>query len=252
MPSPGREYSQTITVWYCISCVVVQAGSYCFHCAICYCHCDIACRCANTRSARLTPEYNGVSHALHLCKSRMFLFHVVFAVGPCVVRPVELNTLSVGPSFYLPIREDVGMADNCEFSLMQDRGLDEQHSGVVVQGRLKQYQAFWRDTLGASEFVLGIVRDGYVLPLLADPPPVCFRNHRSALLHGDFVQKELSNLLKGNCIVPCAECPHVCNPLLVVTNASGKKRLVIDLRYLNQFWQLQKFKYESLAFLLNC
>ena len=55
---------------------------------------------------------------------------------------------------------------------------------------------------------MGIIRDGYVLSLPADPPPVWFRNHYSALLHGDFVQKEISNLLKGNCVVPCAESPH--------------------------------------------
>ena len=129
---------------------------------------------------------------------------------------------------------------------MQDGNFDEQHTGVVVQGWPKKCQSFWRDilgvvlfpdrshsqyfileamkhwqwerpgneaTLGASAFVMGIVHDGYVLPLLADPTPVCFRNRRSALLDGDFVHKEISNLLKGNCVVPCVECLQVCNPL---------------------------------------
>ena len=180
-------------------------------------------------------------HWLNICNFESSLSRCI-AVGPGVIRPVDLETLDVGPSIF-PIYEDV---DKCEFSPMQDGEHDEQQTGVVVQGRLKQCQSFWRDTLGASAFVLGIISDGYVLPLLADPPPVCFRNHHSALLHGDFVQKEISNLLKGNCVVPCAECPQVCNPLLVVSNVSGKKRLVIDLRYVNQFLRLQKFKYEGL------
>ena len=88
------------------------------------------------------------------------LFHVArIAVGPCVIRPVDLETLDVGPSIF-PFHEDV---DKCEFSP------DEQQTGVVVQGRLKQCQSFCRDTLGA--LVMGIIRDGYVLSLLADHLP---------------------------------------------------------------------------------
>ena len=40
--------------------------------------------------------------------------------------------------------------------------------------------------------------------------------------------------------------PHVCSPLSVVISNSGKKRLVIDLRYLNQHLLREKFKYEDL------
>ena len=41
-------------------------------------------------------------------------------------------------------------------------------------------------------------------------------------------------------------CPTVCSPLQVVVNAKGKRRLVIDLQYINQYLQLSKFKYEGL------
>ena len=40
--------------------------------------------------------------------------------------------------------------------------------------------------------------------------------------------------------------PKVCSPLLVVENTKGKLRLVIDLRYVNQFLNQYKFKYEGL------
>ena len=46
--------------------------------------------------------------------------------------------------------------------------------------------------------------------------------------------------------MPCSECPLVCNPLSVVQNDSGKRRLVVDLRYVNQYLPVQKFKYEGL------
>ena len=38
----------------------------------------------------------------------------------------------------------------------------------------------------------------------------------------------------------------VCSPLLAVENTKGKLRLVIDLRYVNQFLNQHKFKYEGL------
>ena len=40
--------------------------------------------------------------------------------------------------------------------------------------------------------------------------------------------------------------PYICSPLSVVVGTSGKKRLVINLRYLNQFLRKDQFKYEDL------
>ena len=42
------------------------------------------------------------------------------------------------------------------------------------------------------------------------------------------------------------ECPTVCSPLQVVVNAKGKRRLVLDLRYVNHYLCQSKFKYEGL------
>ena len=38
----------------------------------------------------------------------------------------------------------------------------------------------------------------------------------------------------------------MCNPLSVVYNTPGKQRLVLDLRYVNQFLPDRKFKYKGL------
>ena len=65
-------------------------------------------------------------------------------------------------------------------------------------------------------------------------------------VNSEFVQEAINELLGAGCIVVCTSCPHVCSPLHVVVNADGKKRLVVDFRYVNQFLQIQKFKYEGL------
>ena len=117
---------------------------------------------------------------------------------------------------------------------------------VSVQGRLKKCTKFWEDELEAPEFVLGIIRSGYRLPFIRLPPPVCMQNHRSALDNASFVSDSIRELLLANCIVECNECPLVCSPLQVVSNAKGKQRLVIDLRYVNQYLVHYKFKYEGL------
>ena len=53
-------------------------------------------------------------------------------------------------------------------------------------------------------------------------------------------------LLNNRCVVQVSEKPHVCSPLSVVSNSSGKLRLVLNLRYLNQFLHVVSFKYKDL------
>ncbi len=172
-------------------------------------------------------------------------FMLVFAVGTnadlASYMGVSLPTDYVGKQIEHP-EQDVP-----ELALLRDEEPAEQLTEPMVQGRLKQNRQFWQETLGAPDYIVSIVSNGYVLPLLVTPPSLSFRNHSSALQHSSFVQNEIEKLQKGRCIVPCSECPYVCNPLLVVPKALGKNRLVIDLRYVNQFLRIEKFKYEGLA-----
>ena len=71
-------------------------------------------------------------------------------------------------------------------------------------------------------------------------------NHRSAQQNKEFVTEAVSDLIIKQCIKKVKNVPHVCSPLSVVISNSGKKRLVIDLRYLNQHLLWEKFKYEDL------
>ena len=91
--------------------------------------------------------------------------------------------------------------------------------------------------------MVSIIEAGYVLPLKSLPPPCVRKNQLSAKLHADFVQTSIDELVATGCVRHVEEVPHVCSPLSVVENAVGKKRLVLNLRYLNQhLWK----QYEDL------
>ena len=113
-------------------------------------------------------------------------------------------------------------------------------------GRLKECLAFWREGLRAAPWILDTVEKGYVLPLYAEPTSYSRPNQQSAFVNNEFVGGAVDNLLKGGYIEAVSDPPYVCSPLSVVTNQSGKKRLVVNLRHVNKFLWKQKFKYEDL------
>ena len=124
---------------------------------------------------------------------------------------------------------------------------DTVHAGQLsVQGRLRANSNFWLNELEPSSFVKEIVTQGYRIPFIRLPDPVFYRNHNSAFKHAEFVEEAIQELAALSCNVQCSQCPAVCSSLSVVVNARGKKRLVLDLRYVNQFILLTKFKYEGL------
>ena len=75
----------------------------------------------------------------------------------------------------------------------------------------------------------------YKLPFITCPQPMIAKNHHSAVKHAKFVEESIGDLVHSRCARESMSCPIVCSPLLVVENAKGKLRLVIDLRYVNQF-----------------
>ncbi len=60
------------------------------------------------------------------------------------------------------------------------------------------------------------------------------------------MEEAIAQLLKAGCVLVCASSPLVCSPMQVVISGGGKKQLVVDFRYVNQFLKKQKFQYESL------
>lgn len=116
---------------------------------------------------------------------------------------------------------------------------------ICVKGRLKNNILFWKNDLKASQYILDIITDGYVIPLIQHPPSFYAKNNKSSLKHQNFVDEAIHNLLQNNCIEELTSRPYCCNPLTVAEN-NTKLRLVLDLRHVNEFVKYTKFKYEDL------
>ena len=87
---------------------------------------------------------------------------------------------------------------------------------------------------------------GYKIPFLQLPTPFAKRNNTSARENSDFVSQTVNNLLRLDLIEELACKPHIINPRSVSTRISGKQRLILDLRLVNQFIYKQKFKCKDL------
>ena len=104
--------------------------------------------------------------------------------------------------------------------------------------------SYWEKTLCASSFVLSVIKNGYCLPFITNPPPFFAKNNLSSLRHKQFVESEIANCLKKSYIVEVSTMPYCCNPLTVAENK--KLRLVLDLRHVNPYLKKNKFRYEDL------
>ena len=108
-------------------------------------------------------------------------------------------------------------------------------------GEVKQNLSFWKDILHAPPSILDCVECGYHLPLKFLPLPNAQNNHTSAKEHREFVNVAVNNLVVNRCARKVKEKPYLCNPLLVVKSYTGKLRLVLNLKYLNQFLKKIQF-----------
>ena len=138
--------------------------------------------------------------------------------------------------------EDRGSAIvDCDYIDMIDR-----NSIARVKGRLRENIAFWQN-IGASQWLIKVLCEGYCLPYVELPLSKFFGNHNSASCHSEFVSLEISKLLvSGALLEVSSNNVQVCNPLGVAVNSSGKPRLILDLRYVNQHLRSCKFKYEDI------
>ena len=118
-----------------------------------------------------------------------------------------------------------------------------------VVGRLKSRVSRW-EQMGASEFILGTLRFGYKLPLIDTPQPRRFKNNKSALRNRDFVDAAVDELLLSGRIIKVDRPPRVVNPLSVSDNGA-KKRLILDLRYVNLHLWKERVKFEDFKTLKN-
>ena len=156
---------------------------------------------------------------------------------PCSVREVDYSTM-----------HDVNSSDMCsetntKFWEVESSGLEQIND---VQGQLKKHLKYWEYVLHAPPPILDCIRNGYRLPLKFVPCSRFQHNRSSAVSHIQFVNEEIENLVKNRCAVLVNDRPYICSPLSVVSNSSGKLRLVLNLKYLNQFLHVLSFTLEQL------
>ena len=173
------------------------------------------------------------------------------ATGPCQLpQPLPLTnkgTLErLGTHEYRnvdPFSSFVGIE---ETDLLERSYVDyfEGSESVIVKGRLRANVQFW-ESIGASHFVLSVIREGYKIPFYYTPTSVFLPNNKSALHNANFVLGTITELLKDCLVVQCPCPPVVVNPLSVSIQPNGKKRLILDLRHVNFFVQKSKIKFED-------
>ena len=114
-----------------------------------------------------------------------------------------------------------------------------------VKGRPKKNLIFWRETLSSNSAILEIIDNVRRFPSLKHLNVLHFANNQSALKNKDFVEESISELLKCGSIIEVEKPAEVIKPLSVSINSSGKKRLILDLRYVNGHVYKDKIKFED-------
>jgi len=114
-----------------------------------------------------------------------------------------------------------------------------------VKGKLKESIEFWTQEIQANDDIISVIKNGFVLPFIAKPPFFIMKNNRSALENAAFVETAINDLLVKNCAYEVPFVPHNVNPLSVAINASGKKRLILEVSVLNTFIKEEKVKFEE-------
>ena len=115
---------------------------------------------------------------------------------------------------------------------------------LQVKGSLRRKISFWHD-IGAPEFILSVIQGGYCLPFETIPSENVLENNTSSLHYPKFVEEAMLELLRSYRVVEVQAPPHVVNPLSVSVQPNGKKRLILDLRYINKHLTKQRVKYED-------
>ena len=121
-------------------------------------------------------------------------------------------------------------------------------SSVKVKRRLRAHIQFWKHQIdiGASNFIIDTIQDGYKIPFRDTPTSTVFSNNSSSLDDWQFVFDSITELLSTDQIVQVQV--HeliVVSPLSAATQPGGKKRLILDLRYVNSHVYKQTTKFED-------
>ena len=101
----------------------------------------------------------------------------------------------------------------------QNYELQSGHS-LRVKGNLKNNVVFW-SSIGAPDFILSIIENGYRLPFISFPAAVKLRNNNSSQVHVDFVDKAILELLNSDLVCMVNEQFFCCKSLVSFCAAMG-------------------------------
>ena len=115
---------------------------------------------------------------------------------------------------------------------------------MLVKGRLRKNISFW-ESINTNSYILDVIHNGYKIPFYTLPERNHSENNKSALKEKLFVNEAIIDLINRGLVVKCNTAPTVVNPLTVAVQNSGKKRLILDLREVNQNLWKQSVKFED-------
>ena len=113
---------------------------------------------------------------------------------------------------------------------------------MSVKGRRKTHLDCWGNVLGANRVITSVIKEGYKITFTYTQQKACFENNKSALRNSDFVTDSIKYLLVTKLVKETNNIPHVVSPLSVAKNSAGKKRQILDLRYVNKHIYTHKVK----------
>lgn len=117
----------------------------------------------------------------------------------------------------------------------------------LITGRVKKSLFhnlhFWKE-IDVYDSVFSMIKNGYSLDFEIHPPSKHFENNKSAMLNDNFVSDAVQDLVESGRVIQVHEKPYMVNPLSVAENHE-KKRLILDLSFLNNFIRKEKVKFED-------
>ena len=166
--------------------------------------------------------------------------------GQPVTGPLAIAPMLDSPITCLPETRQLSISQSSEDDLTQVQEFVQKHElesgqSLTVKGNLRQNLGFCR-SIGASNFILTIIEKGYKLPFASLPLAVRLKTNNSAPIYPDFVDQAVLELVNSGRVCRVFKQPFIVNPLSVSIQPSGKKRLILDFRYVHRSLIKQRVK----------
>ena len=112
---------------------------------------------------------------------------------------------------------------------------------------LTKYLENW-NKIDTPYYIKKWIKEGVTIPFSTEPPPVELENYISSSEETKFIDNKLSDYLNEGYISEVLEKPRCISPIGCANKKGYEKyRLITDMRYVNQFIEVPKIRYEDLS-----